>query len=286
MNDGTDVLMHHGIKGQKWGVRRFQNPDGTYTPEGKVRRNESLGTTVKNKWNGLSDKQKTAIKVGAAAVTAALVTYGAYKVYKNGGISPKFYGAKMYPRSDALSKTLNDYSDNSVVLKSGTVLQRVSREAFEDLASKGQTYVSYAFRDNMGYKYGLPRELIWGQKDAFVHKMTSNKEIKAPSSRELASIYLEMFPNSSDQSFRTTIQNGFIDRDYSDDPVMNAISKNANQLKNELIKRGYNAIIDMEDASKKGSIAPLILFNPGDIISSDSSHKLGSVETMVAKILR
>ena len=79
-NDGTMVLMHHGIKGQKWGVRRFQNPDGTYTPEGKARRNESLGTTIKNKWNGLSDKQKTAIKVGAAVAATALVAYGAYKV--------------------------------------------------------------------------------------------------------------------------------------------------------------------------------------------------------------
>lgn len=32
----SDELYHHGIKGQKWGVRRFQNPDGTLTPEGRV----------------------------------------------------------------------------------------------------------------------------------------------------------------------------------------------------------------------------------------------------------
>ena len=30
-------LFHHGIKGQKWGVRRFQNKDGTYTEAGKKR---------------------------------------------------------------------------------------------------------------------------------------------------------------------------------------------------------------------------------------------------------
>lgn len=30
-------LEHHGIKGQKWGVRRFQNPDGSRTSEGKKR---------------------------------------------------------------------------------------------------------------------------------------------------------------------------------------------------------------------------------------------------------
>ena len=30
-------LMHHGIKGQKWGVRRFQNPDGSLTKAGTKR---------------------------------------------------------------------------------------------------------------------------------------------------------------------------------------------------------------------------------------------------------
>ena len=32
-----DELCHYGIKGQKWGVRRFQNADGSYTSEGKRR---------------------------------------------------------------------------------------------------------------------------------------------------------------------------------------------------------------------------------------------------------
>ena len=30
-------LAHHGIKGQQWGNRRFQNEDGSLTPEGKER---------------------------------------------------------------------------------------------------------------------------------------------------------------------------------------------------------------------------------------------------------
>ena len=34
------VIEHHGIKGQKWGVRRYQNKDGTLTEEGKRRINE------------------------------------------------------------------------------------------------------------------------------------------------------------------------------------------------------------------------------------------------------
>ena len=101
-NDGTDVLMHHGIKGQKWGVRRFQNPDMTYTAAGKERYSWASRTgnavkaakaakakvnkaVAKVKWIKLTDNQKKALKIGAAVVGTALVAYGAYKV----GTSPQ-----------------------------------------------------------------------------------------------------------------------------------------------------------------------------------------------------
>ena len=43
----SDELYHHGIKGQKWGFRRFQNEDGTYTSEGKRRRREEYSEDYK-----------------------------------------------------------------------------------------------------------------------------------------------------------------------------------------------------------------------------------------------
>ena len=29
-----EYLMHYGVKGMKWGVRRYQNYDGSYTRKG------------------------------------------------------------------------------------------------------------------------------------------------------------------------------------------------------------------------------------------------------------
>ena len=37
MNYEKNSLAHYGVPGQKWGVRRYQNPDGTLTPEGLER---------------------------------------------------------------------------------------------------------------------------------------------------------------------------------------------------------------------------------------------------------
>lgn len=44
------VLSHHGIKGQKWGVRRWQTSDGSLTSEGKKRYNS--GNFVQNRRAG------------------------------------------------------------------------------------------------------------------------------------------------------------------------------------------------------------------------------------------
>lgn len=33
--------MHYGVKGMKWGIRRYQNKDGTLTSAGKLRKQAS-----------------------------------------------------------------------------------------------------------------------------------------------------------------------------------------------------------------------------------------------------
>ena len=49
----TDELYHHGIKGQKWGIRRYRNYDGSYTQTGLKRYYES-----KSEYEAADEKYK------------------------------------------------------------------------------------------------------------------------------------------------------------------------------------------------------------------------------------
>lgn len=68
--DDQDYLEHHGILGQKWGVRRYQNRDGSLTAEGRRHRGlkgDGPGDTIRKARRAVGN----AVKKGRAKAAAA-----------------------------------------------------------------------------------------------------------------------------------------------------------------------------------------------------------------------
>lgn len=51
-------LVHYGIKGMKWGVRRYRNKDGTLTPQGKKRYDRDVQSNLSKKKENRIDTSK------------------------------------------------------------------------------------------------------------------------------------------------------------------------------------------------------------------------------------
>lgn len=68
-------LYHYGVKGMKWGVRRYQNRDGSLTSAGRKRTSQGEGSSDRNK--------KIAKRVAGMAVMGATVAAAAVLYTKN-----------------------------------------------------------------------------------------------------------------------------------------------------------------------------------------------------------
>ncbi len=87
------VLKHHGIKGQKWGVRRYQNEDGTLTSAGRKKYTMNEKGELQKKQVSTGKKVAAGILgtiggLGVAAAIAAVVNKVGSSSFVNG--SPTF----------------------------------------------------------------------------------------------------------------------------------------------------------------------------------------------------
>lgn len=107
-----DYLMHYGVKGMRWGVRRAK-PVSTKSPK----KRSTSSVNQKNKSTTKSNRSKY-IKIGLAVVGVALAAYGVYKL-------SKYMNNKQ--TMDAGKRLVKQYNDAAVL-----------REAAKDRASNAQ----------------------------------------------------------------------------------------------------------------------------------------------------
>lgn len=99
----ADELLHYGVKGMKWGVRRYQNPDGSLTAAGKRRQEKQ-----DSKWRKKVLSSKVQNKISTTALNKYLESFDQSRMASNfEHFSEKFY-------RDFMRDTMNDIWEKSV----------------------------------------------------------------------------------------------------------------------------------------------------------------------------
>ena len=142
-------LYHYGIKGQKWGVRRFQRKDGTLTPKGRKRYADDGGNEAPAERKGMSASTKKKLMVGAGIALATAATI--YAIENPKVVKMPLSAAKKLATESNAAKTVSNVLKNSRTIdlvKKGAVK---SASALKTVATKASPSVA-TFLKNSGAK--------------------------------------------------------------------------------------------------------------------------------------
>lgn len=272
-------ISHHGVLGQKWGVRRYQNSDGTLTAAGKARikqiysKDSQIGMDKRWADQEIRGLQRAGVIKGATTdqikkesivgrysnnnkesldkrkyVYVTDTDKRAYKsLIKEGGIGTK--GAKDVYNYRLEAKKNLKIANQDEVLK--YVLDKYGDRKTKEIFKE---YRDLDLRNNANKVYALQHpETNYGQ--------YLNKKLPEDQKNEKwAGDYAFKLRNEGHKALNNILyQNETAYKDISD----------------HYIKKGYDAIVDIEDYYG-GFEYPLILLDPSNSVSIKSTRKIKS----------
>ena len=251
-------LRHFGVKGMKWGHHKTQ-----------IEASKNHRTEKNKEDNGNKILTKRNMIIGAAVVASTLLFIGAVKYNINKNSIPTHMKTFEFGKIADLDKMPN----KDAILKSGTKFHRISSKPIEDYTGDGKhIYTSFLKKDNHIYKETMPgfikswqsRGIVEGSDGAYEHIMKSKTDIKIPSKRTMAELYMattgaKEIDKGRYLSFMTNLNN-------RDNPEVNKFFDLAKS-------RGYQAVIDENDAGNFTK-APLILFDLKNTVDTNTVKKI------------
>lgn len=183
-----NYIAHHGIKNQKWGVRRFQNEDGTLTEAGKRRYSKGVNRVAKQIAKASEKNQAHQV---------------AYDAIRNG----KVKGIKQFNREnpefqklvvDAAKKTVSDHRLNR------EVIDRLKKDGYSDEVLKNPKHPEFlkAYETGRSYAEKIAKEPWYS--DPVKEWLKSSQEYESKAHKFLDSLNLDSLKVSSKGTFDLT----------------------------------------------------------------------------------
>lgn len=139
-------IRHHGILGQRWGVRRFQNADGSLTPAGRRRLEKRDAKWARKNYDKIEKTAKQRVKGDLDEYASELLNQPGSR-NSDGRLSASTINAYNRRMAELMTRAAND-----ITAPSGRVVTFV--------AKRGEMGVHLALTDR-GYDMSKLRNGVW-----------------------------------------------------------------------------------------------------------------------------
>ena len=281
-------LYHHGVKGQKWGVRRYQYADGTLTPAGRKRyssdNSSSLGSTavkdlIGNVATRVTGKQYVDTYLAKGTTFARIQTSEVFEQYA-------FYAT--YKKQD-MDKYLGLFGKN-LSTRAAYAAKKAKKEAnasgseediakAKELRNTSDNLKVYQLKISATKKLKIPSDENAGDitanllkeqkfKNDVIESINDSKAVMRRPAQQLlfsqAQTALKKDPSKLSSSDKTSIYKAL---------NLSLTNHNSyeidaqNRFYSELKKKGYNALLDYNDKEYSSYHAkrPMIVFDTDSV---------------------
>lgn len=233
-------LMHYGILGMKWGVRRYQNNDGSLTPAGKKRygtvTNFNKVQAAKKRANGPSKAQIARIKANERT-QKEIEKYNKKAAIKGKSSSDSNGGKKV--------KSISEMSDDEIRSKINRIrLENELRSLSPEKISRGQKFVNEFKEATLANLKDKGSKIIGDLADKKLREVLGIKKDDESASKTLQKM-------AQDYENRKKISEG--QKYFNEGPYANSDKKNKDQKTNEDSKANKDQKSKKEQKKNKDS---------------------------------